>query len=204
MSLRLFSRWLVVLLLSLGNGSLVGCGGGPAAADAPPIIPTAPPSIPMPVPSLRSSPVPTSASTPVLAPTLAPTPTVATVLPVIPITIGEHTLQAEVVSTFATRAQGLMYREELADDQGMLFVFADDQMRNFWMRNTRIPLSIAYLDADQRIINILDMEPFDESLYPSAAPARYALEVNQGWFEARGIVADDLVKFTLPDDLLIE
>ncbi len=196
MSLRLFSRWLVVLLLLLGSGSLVGCGGGPAAADAPPIIPTAPPSIPMPAPSPRISPVP--------APTLAPTPTVATVLPVIPITIGEHTLQAEVVSTFATRAQGLMYREELAADQGMLFVFADDQMRNFWMRNTRIPLSIAYLDADQRIINILDMEPFDESLYPSAAPARYALEVNQGWFEARGIVADDLVKFTLPDDLLIE
>ncbi len=196
MSLRLFSRWLVVLLLLLGSGSLVGCGGGPAAADAPPIIPTAPPSIPMPAPSPRISPVP--------APTLAPTPTVATVLPVIPITIGEHTLQAEVVSTFATRAQGLMYREELAADQGMLFVFADDQMRNFWMRNTRIPLSIAYLDADQRIINILDMEPFDESLYPSAAPARYALEVNQGWFEARGIVAGDLVKFTLPDDLLIE
>ncbi|NJL03879.1 MAG: DUF192 domain-containing protein [Chloroflexaceae bacterium] len=154
----------------------------------------------MPVPSLRSSPVPTSVPTP----TLAPTPAVPNVLPVIPITIGDHTLQAEVVSTFATRAQGLMYREELAADQGMLFVFADDQLRNFWMRNTRIPLSIAYLDADQRIINILDMEPFDESLYPSAAPARYALEVNQGWFAERGIVAGDLVELILPDDLVIE
>ena len=125
-------------------------------------------------------------------------------LPVIPITIGDHTLQAEVVSTFATRAQGLMYREELAADQSMLFVFADDQLRNFWMRNTRIPLSIAYLDADQRIINILDMEPFDESLYPSAAPARSALEVNQGWFAERGIVAGDLVELVLLDDLVIE
>lgn len=196
MFLRLARRWLVVLLLLMGSSSLVGCGGAPAAADAPPIIPTSPPSIPMPVPSLRSSSVPT--------PTLVPTPAVSNVLPVIPITIGDHTLQAEVVSTFATRAQGLMYREELAADQGMLFVFADDQLRNFWMRNTRIPLSIAYLDADQRIINILDMEPFDESLYPSAAPARYALEVNQGWFAERGIVAGDLVELILPDDLVIE
>ncbi|NJK78949.1 MAG: DUF192 domain-containing protein [Chloroflexaceae bacterium] len=122
----------------------------------------------------------------------------------IALTIDGHTVQVELASTSAQRAQGLMFRESMPEERGMLFVFPDDQMRSFWMRNTLIPLSIAFMDADRRIINILDMEPLDESLYNSEAPARYALEVNQGWFEERGIVSGTLVEFQLPPDLVIE
>jgi uncharacterized membrane protein (UPF0127 family) len=80
-----------------------------------------------------------------------------------------------------------MERTELDEDAGMLFVFPQEQPRSFWMRNTLIPLSIAYIDSDGRIVDIKDMQPLDETPVPSAEPAQYALEVNQGFFEARGI-----------------
>lgn len=141
-----------------------------------------------------------------VAATSVPTPAPPTATPddgMIGLSIREHMLRVELASTPEQRSQGLMFRENLPPDQGMLFVFADDRVRSFWMRNTPIPLSIAFLDADRRIINILDMEPFDETLHQSAAPARYALEVNQGWFAARGMQAGDLCAFELPDDLVI-
>jgi uncharacterized membrane protein (UPF0127 family) len=94
-----------------------------------------------------------------------------------------------------------MFRQELADDAGMLFVFPQDQGLSFWMRNTTIPLSIAFIDSERRIINIADMQPLDESSVPSERPARYALEVNQGWFAVRGIKPGDRVEFVLPADL---
>ncbi len=181
------TRFLVLLLGSIVL--LAGCGA-PAVAEAPPVETDLPA-------------VPVATLPPTVLPTAAAAPATSG-LPVIPLSIGTHTLRAEVASTSAQRAHGLMFRTELADDQGMLFVFADDQRRTFWMKNTPLPLSIAYIDAERRIVNILDMQPLDESIYPSAAPARYALEVNQGWFAERGIVAGDLVEFVLPPDLVIE
>ena len=96
-------------------------------------------------------------------------------------------VQTEIADTQAEQQRGLMERTELAEDAGMLFVFPREAPRSFWMRNTLIPLSIAYIDSDGRIVDIKDMQPLDETSVPSAEPAQYALEVNQGFFEARGI-----------------
>ena len=90
-----------------------------------------------------------------------------------------------------------MERTELAENAGMLFVFDREQQLSFWMRNTLIPLSIAYIDAEERIIDIQDMQPLDETRHPSAEPAMYALEVNQGFFEECGVGVGDGVE--LPD-----
>ena len=104
---------------------------------------------------------------------------------------GSDTVVAEVARTPEERQQGLMYREELADGRGMLFVFDRAEARSFWMQNTYIALDIAYLDEGKRIMNILAMEPLSDDLYESTGPALFALEVPQGWFEARGIRAGD-------------
>ncbi len=96
-------------------------------------------------------------------------------------------VRTEIADTQAEQQRGLMERTELAEDAGMLFVFPQERPRSFWMRNTLIPLSIAYIDSDGRIVDIKDMQPLDETSVPSAEPAQYALEVNQGFFEARGI-----------------
>ncbi len=100
---------------------------------------------------------------------------------------GADTVQAEVARTPEEREQGLMYQESLAKGRGMLFVFPDTQIRSFWMKDTFIPLDIAYLDAELRIVSILAMEP--ESLDPvlSGQPAMFALEVPLGWFAEMGI-----------------
>nr|PZN35714.1 MAG: DUF192 domain-containing protein [Chloroflexota bacterium] len=119
-------------------------------------------------------------------------------------TVEGHQLRLLVVATPEKRAQGLMFVQELPDDTGMLFVFPMDTPLSFWMRNTYIPLSVAFLDAEGRILNIEDMQPLDESLHSSVAPARYALEVNQGWFAARGIGPGAVVEFTLPPDLVVQ
>jgi uncharacterized protein len=87
-----------------------------------------------------------------------------------------------------------MERTELVENAGMLFVFDREQPLSFWMRNTVIPLSIAYIDAEGRIADIQDMQPLDETPHPSAEPARYALEVNQGFFEERGVEVGDEVE----------
>ena len=112
-------------------------------------------------------------------------------LPVIVMTIKTATLKAEVAADNATRSIGLMNRFSLAPDHGMLFVFAESQPLSFWMKNTFVPLSIAYVDAKGVIVNIVDMKPQDESTYSSAAAAMFALEMKQGWFKERGIVAGD-------------
>ena len=112
-------------------------------------------------------------------------------LPVIAMTIKNATLKAEVAADNATRSIGLMNRFSLAPDHGMLFVFAESQPLSFWMKNTFVPLSIAYVDAKGVIVNIVDMKPQDESTYSSAAAAMFALEMKQGWFKERGIVAGD-------------
>jgi uncharacterized membrane protein (UPF0127 family) len=87
-----------------------------------------------------------------------------------------------------------MGRTELELHAGMLFVFGRERDLSFWMRNTLIPLSIAYISADGRIVDIQDMEPLDETSHPSAEPAKYALEVNQGFFAERGVEVGDEVE----------
>ena len=106
-------------------------------------------------------------------------------------------VEVEIADDYAERQRGLMERTELAENAGMLFVFDREQQLSFWMRNTLIPLSIAYIDADERIIDIQDMQPLDETGHPSAEPAMYALEVNQGFFDERGVGVGDGV--ALPD-----
>jgi len=130
----------------------------------------------------------------------------ATVVPdaTIEIVIGTHRLEAEVVATPEKRSVGLMFRDALPENRGMLFVFAGPYTGTFWMRNTRIPLSIAFISKERRILNIEDMQPFDEiTQHAPHGEAFYALEVNQGWFATRGIKPGDEVVFELPPGLVI-
>ena len=103
------------------------------------------------------------------------------------VVFGADTVVAEIAATADERAQGLMYREDVPDGTGMLFVFQDNANRAFWMANTYIPLDIAYMDPSYRIIDIVQMEPLVTETYPSSGPAMFALEVRQGWFEEQGI-----------------
>ncbi len=128
-----------------------------------------------------------------------------TELPVLSLRIGAAQLRVEVASTPATRACGLSHRDQLDPERGMLFVFPEAAPRKFWMKDTRIPLSIAFLDIDRRVLNVLTMTPIQtEQRYPSAGDAHYALEVNEGWFERHAIGTGDLAEFALPRVLLVE
>jgi uncharacterized membrane protein (UPF0127 family) len=119
---------------------------------------------------------------------------VAADIPTRTLSIRGQNLLVEVVSTPETRATGLMNRFSLQQDHGMLFVFEAPQPLAFWMKNTYIPLSIAFVDARGRITNIEDMRPQDESTHLSRGMARYAIEMRQGWFAAKGIGAGDVVE----------
>jgi uncharacterized protein len=110
-------------------------------------------------------------------------------LPVKQLNAGMHVIRAEVASNNETRSRGLMYRKELAPNGGMLFVFEQPAVQCFWMRNTLIPLSIAFMTDDGTITNIADMAPMTENSHCSSAPVRLALEMEQGWFAKRGITA---------------
>ncbi|UCE32902.1 MAG: DUF192 domain-containing protein [Burkholderiales bacterium] len=103
------------------------------------------------------------------------------------LTAAIHVISAEVVATPAARARGLMYRRSLGTNEGMLFVFEASERHCFWMRNTLIPLSIAFLADDGRIVNIADMAPQTDDSHCPAEPVRFALEMNQRWFARRGI-----------------
>lgn len=106
-------------------------------------------------------------------------------------------VEVEIADDDNERQRGLMGRTELAENAGMLFVYEAEQPRSFWMKDTLIPLSIAYIAAEGWIVDIQDMQPLDETSYPSAEPARYALEVNQGFFRERGIQVGD--RLDLPE-----
>ena len=108
-------------------------------------------------------------------------------LPVKQLTVGMHVIRAEVASNYENRARGLMYRKELAPNAGMLFVFPHPAVQCFWMRNTLIPLSIAFIADDGLIIDIIDMTPMTENSHCSSSAVRLALEMEQGWFAKRGI-----------------
>jgi uncharacterized membrane protein (UPF0127 family) len=108
-------------------------------------------------------------------------------LPTMPLNAGIHLIQAEVANTFETRMTGLMHRKKLGANSGMLFVFPDVGRHCMWMKNTFVPLSVAFIDERGLILNIADMQPLDETSHCANAPARFALEMNQGWFAAKGI-----------------
>jgi len=101
------------------------------------------------------------------------------------------TIVAEVAQTDAERAQGLMNREELGEDAGMLFVLPNYEEISFWMKDTYIPLDIAFMDPSFRITGIARMEPQSEELVDSPGRIQFALEVNQGWFEEHGVKVGD-------------
>lgn len=111
------------------------------------------------------------------------------------ITVGGHEVTVEVAESDAERQRGLMGRDSLPRDRGMLFVYPRPQTLSFWMRNTSIPLSIAYAAQDGRIVDIQQMDPHTEEQHPSREPAMYALEMNQGWFEEHGVTVGDRIQF---------
>lgn len=109
--------------------------------------------------------------------------------------VGGHEVTVEVAERDAERQQGLMGRDSLPEDHGMLFVYSRPQTLSFWMRNTEIPLDIAYISQDGAIVDIQQMDPHTQEQHPSREPAMYALEMNQGWFEEHGVTVGDRVQF---------
>jgi len=114
-------------------------------------------------------------------------------LPTIDLAAGFYRIEAEVAHTPESRARGLMHRREMAPQRGMLFVFTFAGRHCMWMKNTWLPLSVAFLDADGRIINIEEMQPMTEVNHCAVRPARYALEMNAGWFAQRGLKPGDRI-----------
>ncbi|UCH47155.1 MAG: DUF192 domain-containing protein [Betaproteobacteria bacterium] len=110
-----------------------------------------------------------------------------------PLRIGQHSIRAEIADTPETRRRGLMFRTHLADSSGMIFIFPEEHRISMWMKNTLIPLSVAFIDSDGRIVNIEQMQPRSEQTHSSTGPAKFALEMNQGWFGERGIESGDVV-----------
>lgn len=111
-------------------------------------------------------------------------------MPVVDLSIGMYRIQAELAATPQHRQTGLMNRTSMPAQHGMVFVFTHDARHCMWMKNTLIPLSVAFADAEGRILNIADMTPRSEESHCAAGQARYALEMNQGWFAERGLGAD--------------
>jgi len=110
-------------------------------------------------------------------------------LPTVQLNAGMHLIHAEVAADMGSRMQGLMHRKSMATNSGMIFIFDEASQQCMWMKNTFIPLSVAFLDERGTILNIEDMKPQTEESHCSTGPARYALEMNQGWFVQRGIKA---------------
>lgn len=110
-------------------------------------------------------------------------------LPVVQLSAGIHVIHAEAATTGPQRSSGLMFRRELPANGGMLFLFEDKANHCMWMRNTLIPLSVAFIADDGTIANIAEMEPRTENSHCAARPVRFALEMSKGWFAKRGIRA---------------
>ncbi len=110
-------------------------------------------------------------------------------LPVISLSAKIHVIRAEVANTFETRARGLMYRESLGPNQGMLFVFPSLERHCMWMKNTPLPLSVAFIDEGGEVVSISEMVPHTEDSHCAARPTRFALEMSKGWFAGKGIRA---------------
>jgi len=122
-----------------------------------------------------------------LAVALALSGTALAELPTVQLSTGMHLIRAEVADSMGTRMEGLMHRKSMPQGSGMVFVFEENAPHCMWMKNTLIPLSVAFIDESGAIINIADMTPHSEQSHCAARPARYALEMNKGWFAQRGI-----------------
>ncbi|HEY9571485.1 MAG TPA: DUF192 domain-containing protein [Pusillimonas sp.] len=114
-------------------------------------------------------------------------------LPTAQLSIGSHKIQAEVAATDASRANGLMNRASLPENHGMLFVFDGPTTTCFWMKNTPLPLSIAFIDSKGMIVNIADMQPHTLDPHCPKAPVTHALEMQQGWFRQHSVTAGAIV-----------
>jgi hypothetical protein len=108
-------------------------------------------------------------------------------LSAVQLSAGMHLIRAEVADSMGSRMEGLMHRTSMPEGSGMVFVFEESAIHCMWMKNTLIPLSVAFIDQAGAIINIADMQPHSEQSHCAARPARYALEMNKGWFVQRGI-----------------
>ena len=114
------------------------------------------------------------------------------------LTVRFFQITAEVADTPALRTRGLMGRQSLPPNHGMLFVFEQPQQQCFWMRNTPLPLTIVFMDDEGRISSMADMQPLSEATHCSQIPVRYALEMEQGWFAKRGIQPGEIIRGIAP------
>jgi uncharacterized membrane protein (UPF0127 family) len=105
----------------------------------------------------------------------------------VPLNIGIHVIQAEAAVTPAQREQGLMHREKMGPNEGMVFLFDSPTTICMWMKNTLLPLSVAFIDEQGKIVNIADMQPQSLDSHCGDKPVKYALEMNQGWFRQKNI-----------------
>lgn len=121
-------------------------------------------------------------------------------LPTVTMPIGSRTFTLEIADTDRTQEIGLMHRDSMPSDHGMIFVFPSERPLNFWMKHTRIPLDILYVDAGGTVVSIHQMQPFDLKGSVSRGPAKYAIELNQGAAQAAGVKAGD--RLTLPPSIL--
>lgn len=115
--------------------------------------------------------------------------------PLTTLRVGGHEIRVEVADDAEERRRGLMHRDSLPEDRGMLFVYPEERTLSFWMRNTNIALDIAFLDRRGTIVDIQSMDAQTDRLYESRQPAMYALEVNRGWFGDHGVDVGDRVEF---------
>jgi uncharacterized membrane protein (UPF0127 family) len=115
-------------------------------------------------------------------------------LPVISLTAGIHVIKAEVATREAERQQGLMFREKMGPNEGMVFQFEAPASVCMWMKNTFIPLSVAFIDNNGKIINIEEMQPHSTDSHCAKKPARYALEMNRGWFKQKNIKPGSVIE----------
>jgi uncharacterized membrane protein (UPF0127 family) len=114
----------------------------------------------------------------------------------IPLYLKGREIRVEVARTPEERAVGLMGRKGLERDGGMLFIFEEEGYHSFWMKDTHVPLSIAFIDREGRIVQITDMKPLTLTSHSPPQPVLYALEMNQGWFSKNGIKVGDMVRFS--------
>lgn len=118
-------------------------------------------------------------------------------LPTTQLTAGMHLIRAEIADEEGERQIGLMHRPSMPANEGMVFVFERPEVQCFWMRNTLIPLSIAFLDDEGRIVNIEEMKPLSDDSHCSKKPVRFVLEMNKGWFDKRGLKPGSVIGGTL-------
>jgi uncharacterized membrane protein (UPF0127 family) len=107
--------------------------------------------------------------------------------PTVELSAGIHLIRAEIAYTYETRAQGLMFRKYLGPNEGMLFVFPQAEAHCMWMKNTLIPLAVAFIDEKGKVVSISEMRPQTETSHCATAPAKFALEMSHGWFASKGI-----------------